>query len=197
MAQNYVGSNNINLLLPLGQFGSRAMGGKDHASARYIFTKLNPITRMIFREEDDDIVDYQNDDGDMVEPLFYLPIIPMVLVNGSEGIGTGWSSYIPNYNPREIVENLKRKLNGDEFQPMVPYYKNFTGQITKNSTGFDCKGKYEVHLFKSQIEILELPVSSWTSNYKKFLEEEILKQKDKEGLINDFKEYHKTDTVHF
>lgn len=92
--------------MPLGQFGSRAMGGKDHASARYIYTKLNPITRLIFREEDDHILKYQIDDGDLVEPEFYVPIIPMVLINGSEGIGTGWSSFIPNYNPWEIVNNL-------------------------------------------------------------------------------------------
>ncbi len=65
----------------------------------------------------------------MVEPYFYIPILPMVLVNGSEGIGTGWSSYIPNYNPREIVNNLLRKLDGDDFQPMIPFYKNFTGEI--------------------------------------------------------------------
>lgn len=88
------------------------MGGKDHASARYIYTMLNPITWYIFWEEDDEIVNYLNDDGDFVEPDYYLPIIPMVLVNGSEGIGTGWSSFIPNYNPREIVQNLLWKLDG-------------------------------------------------------------------------------------
>lgn len=104
MAQDYVGSNNINLLMPNGQFGSRANGGKDHASARYLFTNLSKITRYIFPEDDDHIVRYLDDDNQKVEPKYYLPIIPMVLVNGSEGIGTGWSTDIPCYNPREIAQ---------------------------------------------------------------------------------------------
>jgi DNA topoisomerase-2 len=103
LAQNFVGSNNINLLEPIGQFGSRNMGGKDHASARYIFTSLNPVTRFIFREEDDHLLKYLDDDGMIVEPEWYLPIIPMVLVNGCSGIGTGWATDIPQYNPRDIV----------------------------------------------------------------------------------------------
>ena len=91
MAQNFVGSNNINLFVPKGQFGSRLLGGKDSASERYIFTNLNPITRFIFSEFDDHILDYINDDGDFVEPIYYVPIIPMILVNGTKGIGTGFS----------------------------------------------------------------------------------------------------------
>ena len=83
MAQNFIGSNNINLLMPIGQFGSRHMGGKEAASARYIHTKMSKLTRFIFLEEDDHVVNYLEDDGQMVEPEFYLPIIPMVLVNGA------------------------------------------------------------------------------------------------------------------
>ena len=90
------------------------MGGKDAASPRYIFTKLAPITRLIFREEDDALLKYLDEDGDTVEPLWYMPIIPMVLVNGSEGIGTGWSSQVPNYNPRDLIKYLRAKLDGTE-----------------------------------------------------------------------------------
>jgi DNA topoisomerase-2 len=100
MAQSFVGSNNINLLMPNGQFGSRNQGGKDHASARYIFTNLSRVTRTIFVEADDHTLNYIEDDGQMVEPEFYMPVIPMVLVNGCEGIGSGWSTFIPNYDPR-------------------------------------------------------------------------------------------------
>lgn len=84
MAQNFVGSNNINLLEPSGQFGTRLQGGKDSASERYIFTRLNKITRHIFAEQDDHILHYLKDDGFPVEPVFYAPIIPMVLVNGAK-----------------------------------------------------------------------------------------------------------------
>jgi DNA topoisomerase-2 len=114
MAQDFVGSKNINLLLPEGQFGSRHLGGKDSASARYIFTMLHPITRFIFREEDDPVLDYLSDEGIKIEPNFYKPILPMVLVNGCEGIGTGWATSIPPFNPKDIVTNLLALMEGGE-----------------------------------------------------------------------------------
>lgn len=129
LAQNYVGSNNINLLLPIGQFGTRLHGGKDAASPRYIFTALSPLTRLLFNAKDDPLFNYLNDDGLKVEPEWYCPIIPTVLVNGAEGIGTGWSTKIPNYNPREIIQNLKRMIKGQDPLPMEPFYKNFRGKI--------------------------------------------------------------------
>lgn len=82
LAQDFVGSNNVPLLVPAGQFGSRHAGGKDAASARYIFTYLAPLTRLIYRPEDDSILTYRDDDGFAVEPEHYVPIIPAVLLNG-------------------------------------------------------------------------------------------------------------------
>merc|ERR1711871_412095 len=111
LAQNFVGSNNINLFQPNGQFGTRLQGGKDSASERYIFTQLNKITRYIFRQEDDPILSYLDDDGLSVEPIYYVPIIPMVLINGSKGIGTGFSTDILSYNIQLIIAYLKYKLN--------------------------------------------------------------------------------------
>ena len=131
LAQNFVGSNNINLLMPQGQFGTRLQGGKDHASARYIHTMLSPIARKIFSPLDDPLYEYQYDDNLRVEPNFYVPIIPMVLVNGAEGIGTGWSTKIPNFNPADIVDNLKRLIAGEEIVPMKPWYRGYTGLIEK------------------------------------------------------------------
>ena len=89
LAQDYVGSNNVNLLLPNGQYGTRDQGGKDHASARYIFTDVSPITRSIFHPSDDPLLTYLKDDNVPIEPKWYMPVIPMLLVNGAEGIGTG------------------------------------------------------------------------------------------------------------
>jgi DNA topoisomerase-2 len=129
MAQNFCGSNNINLLTPSGQFGTRRMGGKDAASARYIFTKLEPITRAIFHPDDDELLSYINDDGVTVEPEYYVPVIPMILVNGADGIGTGWSTSVNNYNPREIVRNLRRKIAGEDFVAMAPFYSGFKGEV--------------------------------------------------------------------
>ena len=95
LAQDYVGSNNLNLLLPNGQYGTRDQGGKDHASARYIFTEPAPITRTIFHPADDPLHNYLKEDNDQIEPEWYMPIIPLLLINGAEGIGTG-SSIFPS-----------------------------------------------------------------------------------------------------
>eukprot|EP00828_Plagiopyla_frontata_P035759 TRINITY_DN47367_c0_g1_i2.p2 TRINITY_DN47367_c0_g1~~TRINITY_DN47367_c0_g1_i2.p2 ORF type:complete len:190 (-),score=24.39 TRINITY_DN47367_c0_g1_i2:586-1155(-) len=121
LAQRFVGSNNISLLDPNGQFGTRDVGGKDAASARYIFTNLSGIARKIFVEEDDHIVNYLEDDGERVEPEWYMPVIPMCLVNGAEGIGTGWSTSIPNYNYKVIANEIKEKLlTGRQFNEIQP-----------------------------------------------------------------------------
>jgi len=170
MAQTFVGSNNINLLTPSGQFGTRLQGGKDSASERYIYTALSKVTRFLFKEADDAVLTYLEDDGFPIEPTYYVPIIPMVLVNGCKGIGTGFSTDIPSFNPRQITQCLMRKLKGetvdDEFQP---YYKGFTGGIEKTDNGrFLTKGVYEVK--GSVVHITELPVGTWTDDYKEFLE---------------------------
>ena len=181
MAQNYVGSNNIHLLLPNGQFGTRLEGGKDSASERYIFTMLNPITRFIFPSADDNILTYLNDDGLYVEPIYYAPIIPMILVNGSKGIGTGFSTEVLCYNPMDIIQYLQLKLSSQEPSiEFIPFYDGFTGSITKvNESKFLVKGKYE-EIGTDKITITELPIGTWTSDYKEFLET-LMDNTDKTG----------------
>jgi DNA topoisomerase-2 len=172
MAQNYVGSNNINLLEPQGQFGTRLQGGDDSASERYIFTYLNPITRLIFPETDDAILNYINDDGTIVEPEYYVPIIPFTLVNGISGIGTGFSCNINPYNPKTIIQYLKQKLtnNSTETIEFIPYYQGFKGIVRKIADHkFLIKGLYE-KISDDKIRITELPVGTWTMNYTTFLE---------------------------
>ncbi|CAK9047877.1 DNA topoisomerase 2-alpha (DNA topoisomerase II [Durusdinium trenchii] len=201
MAQDFVGSNNINLLVPQGQFGTRLQGGKDSASARYIYTRLSPITRAIFPQADDHVLEYLNEDGLSVEPRWYCPIIPMVLVNGVEGIGTGWSSSVPNFNPREIIANLRQWLKGDDLTEMTPWYTGFAGRIVKSRE----EGKFEVtgtinYLGEGKAEITELPVKRWTQDYREFLEEHLPKgEKKKDGnkLLEDYQEYHSEKNVHF
>ncbi len=129
MAQSFCGSNNVNLLTPSGQFGTRRLGGKDAASPRYIFTKLEAITRTIFHPDDDELLNYLNDDGISIEPVYYMPVIPMALVNGSDGIGTGWSSSVPNYDPRDIINNIRRMIASEPLVAMSPRYYGFTGEV--------------------------------------------------------------------
>lgn len=198
LAQNYVGSNNINLLEPRGQFGTRLTGGKDCASARYIFTMMSPLTRLIYHPLDDPLLQYQVDDGQKIEPLWYLPIIPMVLVNGAEGIGTGWSTKIPNYNPRELISNLRRLINKEEPLPIHPWYKNFTGTMEYISDGrYVHSGNIQI-LPDNRIEITELPVGTWTQNYKENVLEALSNGTDKvKAIISDYREYHTDTTVRF
>lgn len=171
MAQDFVGSNNINVLYPGGQFGTRIQGGKDSASPRYIHTRLEPITDSIYNKDDFETLNYLDDDGFLVEPEYYMPIIPMILVNGTQGVGTGFSTFIPCYNPIDICNYLIYKINHKETFQLHPWYNNFKGTIEKISeNSYITKGKYNIINYKS-IEIVELPIGTWTENYKEFLEE--------------------------
>ena len=197
LAQNFVGSNNINLLSPKGQFGTRLMGGKDAASERYIFTELNdPLTRLIFRKSDDYILDYLYDDGQKVEPIYYVPIIPMILVNGAKGIGTGFSCDIMSYNPLQIINKLQVMLKNENHDiDIEPYYKNFKGTIEYiGSKKYLIKGSYRV-IDTNKIEITELPIGTWNQDYKEYIESLIdNKGKESKPIIKDYND-NSTDTV--
>eukprot|EP00418_Pyrodinium_bahamense_P030066 CAMPEP_0179152694 /NCGR_PEP_ID=MMETSP0796-20121207/74211_1 /TAXON_ID=73915 /ORGANISM="Pyrodinium bahamense, Strain pbaha01" /LENGTH=1246 /DNA_ID=CAMNT_0020853911 /DNA_START=22 /DNA_END=3762 /DNA_ORIENTATION=- len=203
MAQNFVGSNNINLLTPSGQFGTRLQGGKDSASARYIYTRLERIARVIFHPDDDPLLDFQNEEGQSIEPIWYIPVIPMVLVNGADGIGTGWSTSVPNYNPRDIIRLLRRYIKKESLanETLCPWYKGFKGNIVLNDSA-DRSG-YEVVGVASRtgtntVEVTELPVKRWTQDYKEFLAKLVETGDDgSRGRIDDFKEYHTENSVHF
>jgi DNA topoisomerase II len=203
MAQNFVGSNNINLFMPNGQFGTRLQGGKDSASERYIFTQLNKITRTLFPANDDNILTYLNDDGLLVEPVYYAPIIPMILVNGSKGIGTGFSTDIMCYNPIQIIQYIKNKLSLEENNlEFIPYYDGFKGQITKISDEkYLIKGLYE-KTGNDTIRVTELPVGFWTEDFKELLEKLIEPGQDKEGkkitsVVKDYDDMSKDTNVDF
>ncbi|OMJ19226.1 DNA topoisomerase 2 [Smittium culicis] len=193
MAYDFIGSNNLNLLEPKGQFGSRLQGGKDSASARYIFTTLAKLSRTIFNPDDSSLLEYIEDDGKKVEPNWYIPIVPMILINGSEGIGTGWSTNIPNYNPYDIVDNLRRLMKGENPVPMTPWYRGFKGTIE-----YSTPNRYKVtgiieEIDDNTLRITELPVKTWTQSYKESLELWRTGTDKVQPIIKDFKEYH-TDT---
>jgi len=171
MAQNFVGSNNINLLYPSGNFGDRLLGGKNAASPRYIFTRLADVTPLIFLKDDEGIYNYVDDDGLSVEPEVYAPIIPMILVNGCVGIGTGFSTNIPCFNPLDIIENIKNILENKPYKNMIPWYKGFKGPITKiDNNNYKSRGIIEL-VNENEAVIEELPVGVWTDIYKETLDE--------------------------
>jgi DNA topoisomerase-2 len=199
MAQDFVGSNNLNLLLPNGQFGTRLHGGKDHASSRYIFTCLNPLVKKLFNEDDFALLDYLDDDGTTVEPRFYVPILPLVLINGNCGVGTGYSTDIPCFNPEDVaLQFLARLESGTPFQDISPFYNGFTGSIQRvGESTFLTKGSYRITNYKT-VEIFELPIGVWTTDYKSFLETLVLDSKvDPTKCLKNIKNYSTESRIHF
>ena len=209
MAQNFVGSNNINLFVPNGQFGTRLMGGKDSASERYIFTQLNAITKQLFNPADNAVLNYLDDDGFPVEPVYYAPILPMILVNGAKGIGTGFSTDIMSYNPAQLKSYIKKMLHGGSAHvadlrktpltesEFVPHYNGFRGTIVpigQHSQKYLIKGVYE-KVGADKLKVTELPVGQWTDDYKQYIEQLI--EKHKKGIVKDYSDMSTDQKVEF
>jgi DNA gyrase/topoisomerase IV subunit B len=173
LAQGFVGKSNLPLLQAKGQFGSRLQGGSDHAQSRYIFTELFPYTRILFHEFDDPLLEYNEEESKSIEPKVYYPILPWVLVSGIVGIGTGYSTSIPNFNPKEILQAIRERNLGktDRFkQEWIPWYRGFAGKIepTSDPTKFNVWGVYTLN--GSKLIVTELPIGVWTQPYKEHLD---------------------------
>jgi DNA topoisomerase-2 len=173
MAQNYIGSNNINLFQPVGQFGSRMLNGADHASPRYIFTKLSDITSIIYNPIDTKLLNkLKDDDGNFIEPEWYIPILPNCLLNGTIGIGTGFSTGIPSFNPLDIVKNIRNLMKGESIEEMTPWFRGFTRNAATKKIGecrYIIKGRYSADPTTDILHITELPIGISTNAYKEFL----------------------------
>jgi DNA topoisomerase-2 len=190
MAQDFVGScNNINLLTPVGALGSRVAGGDDAAAPRYTHTHLSPLSTALFPAEDTPLLSKARDDDNRdVEPLCYVPLLPMVLVNGAAGIGTGFSTNVPCFNPRDVLANVRRLLAHDQgrdgtggsgstdlpdlpdLPELVPWYRGFRGSIRKVNGKWMSVGVF-ARVSAVKVRITELPVGTWSAEYKDFLEE--------------------------
>lgn len=206
LAQNFVGSNNVNILEPSGNFGSRLAGGSDAASPRYIFTRLSPFARKVFSPLDEPNLNFQFEDGSRIEPDVYAPILPMVLVNGADGIGTGWSTTIPNYHPIDIVKNLKRRMgrlddNDTEEKPfltMMPWFRGWQGSPEPaGPERYKFNGvAYQNDANPNEFIVTELPIRMWTDDFKARLEK-VISGVDGPSWIKDYKEFNDHKTVHF
>lgn len=198
LAQTFVGSNNINLLVPSGQFGTRLLGGQDAASPRYIMTYLNKVTQSIFNSGDEGILRYVDDDGVVVEPAVYLPVVPLVLVNGGEGIGTGWSSYVPPHNWEDVVDNLRNRLRNTSyvFKSMAPWFRGFKGSVLPLENGnFSVRGVFSIH--GNQVRITELPVGQWTTSFKEKVLEPLVESKVVDKYLENLSDVDVDITVYF
>ena len=196
LAQTFVGSNNLNCLEPSGNFGSRLQGGSDCASARYIYTRLSPFARKVFHASDEPLLTYNTDDERRIEPEVYVPVVPLVLINGADGIGTGWSSSIPNYNPEDIVENLKLMMAGEPPKEMTPWFRDFKGTVTRMGPDRYKFSGIIRQTSDNEIEITELPVRMWTQDFKDRIVD-IIKAEKTPSWIKDYDDYNTHKDVHF
>ena len=191
LANDYTGSNNLNLLEPCGQFGTRLMGGKDASQTRYIFTRLMPEARSVFDPRDDAVLTYLHDDGRSIEPEFYMPTIPMILVNGSEGIGTGFSCYVPPFNPKDIRNNILNFIGGNPIKKMKPWFRGFKGKVFKqDDDSWTTQGVWTS--IGRTVKVTELPPGRWTQDYKEHLDTLVEKK-----IISGFTNNSTTENVDF
>lgn len=217
MAQVFVGTNNVNLLVPNGQFGTRVQGGQDAASPRYIYTVLSSLAKTVFREEDMAILNYLDDDGQIVEPEYYIPIIPMILINGGLGIGTGFSTNVPNHNPSDVINwcekfvtaldkemgvidtkehvvDAQKVIQKVKLADIKPWYLGFKGAIEKHKEGsYISKGVYH-WVNDTTVEISELPIGTWTDDYKEFLANMVA---NGSPFLKDFESHYTAKNVKF
>jgi DNA topoisomerase-2 len=184
LAQDFAGSNNIPLFAKKGQLGDRL--SRKASASRYIKAKLAPYFRQLFKKDDDLIFDFVMSNGMAVEPKFFTPLLPLVLVNGAEGMGTGHSTYILSYNPEDLKKTILKMLDGSTIKPntLLPWWKGFNGTVSRDKeTGqVTIEGKYEQKPGRTPTLIIsELPIGAQSDAYKTHLE----KLEDKE-IITDY-----------
>lgn len=195
LAQDYIGTNNVPLFEADGQFGSRLLNGEDAAASRYISTRLTPIADILFPKIDDQFLERMEDDGDIIEPVYYIPIIPMILVNGSRGIATAYNNYIPCHDPLVLCDWIEKWLNGEEVPELIPWFRGFKGEIEYDGDKITTTGVIET---KGRTAIItELPVGVSTASYRDYLGSLTSKQGDKSRVIKTINDFNTDTEVHF
>ncbi len=170
MAQDFVGSNNVPLLEPIGQFGTRRLGGGDAASPRYIFTRLAAVARHLFPAADRALVPQLLEESQLVEPPYLLPVIPWVLVNGAAGIATGFSTRIPPHDPRLVCAHVRAALLGAAPPPALRMHvAGYTGAVGAEPSRYTTETTVTPGARGAHV-VTELPVGVWTDAYKEHLQ---------------------------
>lgn len=155
LAQDYPGSNNYPWLEKHGQFGSRL--SKESAAPRYIHTKLHKNWDTYFKKEDQEVVEHLYDDGDKIEPTYFIPVLPTILMNGQDATATGYKSFILHYDASSLAKAVREIIKGGKVKtPLIPHINGWTGTIVKNDRQVVMTGKLEV-IHSTKLRITELP----------------------------------------
>jgi DNA topoisomerase-2 len=186
--QGYVGSNNIPLIYADGQFGTRFQMGDDNASPRYIFGALDPFCKSIFKEIDWALCPYRVDEGKTIEPVYLLPIVPLSIINGGNGLASAFSGYIPPHNPIDCVDYIHAFLNEDTHalsKHVLPWWRNFRGEVEVTDGYIYTSGIYENK--EGDCHVTELPIGTSFQEFKLYLTKHEYK----------FTEHHMVDRPYF
>ena len=196
MARNFVGANNLPLLTPRAQLGTRKKGGKDGAASRYAYVGLPEWINLMFRKEDELILKNVVDEGEAQEYENFFPILPIHVINGIKGVGTAWSTSFPGHNPLDVAFWIQQRLaqilepdRNHQLPKIRPWYKGFTGDIIPTKEGFSCHGKF-MNLPNGKIQITELPIGRWTKKYTQMLDE-----MEEAGMISGYENRSKANTI--
>ena len=166
MAQRF--KNNAPLLEEDGQFGS--LRSPQAGAPRYIGTKLSENFRLIYK--DFELLEYKEEEGESIEPQFFLPIVPAVLLNGSSGIAVGFASNILNRDIKSIIDACVKVLGGKEPGEVKPSLNGFTGdyiQDKENNKRWVIRGKF-TRANTTTVKISELPPSMTYEKYEDILD---------------------------
>lgn len=168
LAQNFTGTNNINLMKPAGSFGTRTI--PKSAASRYIKTCKEPIFDKLFNPLDKPILIEQFFEGTKIEPRFYIPIIPMILVNGNEGIGNGFAQKILPRDPKALISFIIKRISDKKTDNnILPYYRGFKGKINRiENSSYEIFGCFE-RVNSTTIHITELPIGYDSEKYNNIL----------------------------
>lgn len=163
MAQTF--KNSLPVLEEIGQFGSLRV--PEASAPRYISTRLSPAFRLLYRDEE--LLETRVDDGAEVEPRFFLPVVPAVLLNGSSGIAVGFATNILNRKPEDLVRCCLSVLDGKRFKEPVPWWRDFSGSVTKSEGQYVMRGAWE-RVDATTIAVTELPPSTTFVRYETHLD---------------------------
>jgi DNA topoisomerase-2 len=184
MAQKFTGAKNLPFLVGIGNFGTRIKGGSDAGSPRYISIKLNKtLVDAVFPQQDDFLLPYMFDDGARVEPEYYMPIIPMCILENMQIPATGWRVKIWARDIDDVIKNVRNmiEMKNNKCKKLKMWMRGNTSEIRISSSGEEYMvGKYTYDAKANTVTITELPLTVYNTNYIKsvFFNREV---KDKNG----------------
>lgn len=191
LAQNYPGANNTPLLVREGNFGTRF--DNEASAARYIFTHGSDEFFQLFNKDDVPVLKHQTFEGTKIEPVFFVPTLPVLLLNGSTGVSSGFAQQILPRNPKDVQKYLEASLSKGRKPKLIPWFNGFNGTVTQgvNSKQWEIRGIIK-RLSVNRLEITEIPVGIGLIDYIK-----ILDKLEDDKIIQSYKDLSEDNTFKF